>query len=338
MAAFGLVLFGASAPSWAQKKKSFGTLAKDAIEVRSTKALGALFWSRHVNCEKESTDLARRQCRGLKSARVAQHKNQTYLVRGDIRAFGTLKYKPKVRSIEIYVRECIACTQGVSVDGKTRYIIGRRGLPKVSGGSIVPPRLHTTNRTFKNQAAATKWRDNVAPRLRTDFLIQLEGSKPWKTGDVSGYQVKILGFRVYDPCDGGIICATPPSRGLQPNKRACGKDHAIVADTSTDVDNTKSAPKDTTPKIPRRLASHQIASALRPARKAALKCYDTYGVQGVAKFRITIGASGKIVELTQSGDFTDTPTGKCIEKAVRKVSFPQSRKARTTVTYPILVR
>ena len=75
-----------------------------------------------------------------------------------------------------------------------------------------------------------------------------------------------------------------------------------------------------------------------PAREASNKCFEVYGVAGTARFRITISDQGQVVDLAQKGDFVDTPTGYCIEKAIRGISFPKSKKPRTTVDYPFMLR
>ena len=54
--------------------------------------------------------------------------------------------------------------------------------------------------------------------------------------------------------------------------------------------------------------------------------------------RITIGGDGAILALDQTGDFAGTPTGECIDTAIRKVRFPKSKRPKTTVNYPIVLR
>ena len=68
------------------------------------------------------------------------------------------------------------------------------------------------------------------------------------------------------------------------------------------------------------------------------KCFEAYGVPGSARFRISFSGDGDVIGLRQKGDFVDTPTGKCIAKAVKAVKFAKSRRSQTTVDYPFILR
>ena len=64
---------------------------------------------------------------------------------------------------------------------------------------------------------------------------------------------------------------------------------------------------------------------------------NRYGVSGKAVFDLTVDNEGQITRLKQRGDFVDTPTGSCIEKAVKGITFPKTRKKAMSFTYPLVL-
>ena len=143
----------------------------------------------------------------------------------------------------------------------------------------------------------------------------------------------MVGYRVYDPCEGSVLWSKPESTQAPSNASNCGK----VPDKPSKAEEAAAEAKAEEPQDPERLTTAQINDALKAARDTADKCFAGYGIAGTASFEITIAASGKIAELKQEGDFAGTPTGDCIEKAVRAATFPKSKKKATTVTYPIIL-
>jgi hypothetical protein len=53
-------------------------------------------------------------------------------------------------------------------------------------------------------------------------------------------------------------------------------------------------------------------------------CYNQFKVPGMAMVNVVIGKSGHVTSATVSGKFAGTPTGSCVEKAVKSASFPPS--------------
>ena len=62
-------------------------------------------------------------------------------------------------------------------------------------------------------------------------------------------------------------------------------------------------------------------NAIKPKVNA---CYNQYKVPGMAMVNVVIGKSGKVSSATVTGKFAGTPTGTCVEKAVKSASFPPS--------------
>jgi hypothetical protein len=53
-------------------------------------------------------------------------------------------------------------------------------------------------------------------------------------------------------------------------------------------------------------------------------CYDRYQVPGVAMVNIVIAKSGRVPMAKVTGTFAGTPSGACVERAVKSVRFPRS--------------
>ena len=317
--------------------EKFEEAAASAVEVRSPKAFAAIMWSFNADCGSSSSDMERRQCEGIKAARTKQVLGNTYLVEGDAKAFSVGAWDDKKKSVPLTLIGCVSCVSALDIDGERRYVVGDKGAPTIGGGSVAGAEVHVTSKSFKSEAAAKKWIAGVVPRLRTQFLVKVPAKgKPWKKGEVSGYNVEIVGFRVYDPCDGDVVCASPASDGGVVEKKQCGDD--VVSDIpehdpSPKIDDTPKGPV-----IPDRLTTDEIKASLKPATVAADKCFESYGVAGKAWFRITFTGDGALVSAEQSGDFVGTPTGDCIQEAVDQATFPESKKKTTTVKYPFSLR
>jgi hypothetical protein len=143
----------------------------------------------------------------------------------------------------------------------------------------------------------------------------------------------VVGFRVYDTCDGAIVCASPTSGPGEVDKKACGTTIAEGGPGGTGGGATPPPEK-----LPAELSKEQIMAALRPVLEDARLCFEQFGIPGDGKIKITIGGDGTVIAYEQTGQFVGTPTGACIDTAVKKARFPRSRKAKTTIAYPISLR
>jgi hypothetical protein len=65
-------------------------------------------------------------------------------------------------------------------------------------------------------------------------------------------------------------------------------------------------------------------------------CYDQFKVPGMAMVHVTI-SSGHVSAASVSGAFAGTPTGSCVEKAVKSASFAKAKNA-STIDYPFMLR
>jgi hypothetical protein len=311
-------------PASALADDKWSELAKSGEQMKDVERL---VWALTATCEK-GDDLTRRHCRVLRDAAAAKLKGATLVVDAGAGAVEIGAFDPATTSSSLVVRGCVSCT-GVEVEGKKWHVVTNNAAPAVKGDAVMAAAVHEGAKTFKDATEAQAWTVAVLPRLRTQLVVKvLDANYTWKREQAEGIAVQILGFRTYDRCDGSIVAAKPESDKGPADKQACG----TVAEVKPDK------PVDPTAGLPRELSKGQILTGLRPAIEEAKACYETHGVAGDAKVKVTIGGDGTVVEVVQTGAFVGTPTGECIDAAVKKATFPKSKKAKTTVSYPVLLR
>lgn len=311
-------------------KESFEATADGAMRI-DREALAGLLWSLTATCS-DGDALAQRQCKAIRSARLRKVASRRFVVPGDASAFAAGAFDAKKLSLAVSLSGCIACVEPITVGGRAMYVVSKKEAPTFQGAVAKAALIHETTRPFKTEEAAVEWRTKVVPRLRTEFVVQIAGETAlWKRGEKEGIAVDIVGFRVYDPCDGVIVSASPKSQKAAVDRAACGES---VADAEAGADRPKKV-VDTTPD---ELTAAQIKQRMSAVRAAADACFQQYGVAGDAKLHVTVAADGSVVAVDQSGDFKDTPTGDCIEAAVKAVEFPRTKKSRQSFKYPIVLR
>jgi predicted Zn finger-like uncharacterized protein len=84
------------------------------------------------------------------------------------------------------------------------------------------------------------------------------------------------------------------------------------------------------------LTKTDIVKGMMSVTPKAKACYDRYKVPGTAMTKIKIGASGKVDVATVTGKFAGTPTGDCVETAVKSVKFKPSDSGMQ-LDYPVAV-
>jgi hypothetical protein len=292
----------------------------------------SLVWSLTASCD-QGDDNTKRQCRTVRDATAARLRGKTLIVDVPPGAFEVGSWDAAKKSTPLTLRGCVACG-GVVVDDKTWYVVSSKAAPTVEADKVLGAPIHTTARSFKDEAAAVAWRTQVVPRLRTQLLIKVPAKDAaWTVGGKQGLAVDVVGFRVYDTCDGEIVCASPTSGPGEVDKKACGTTIVEAGQGGTGGGGTP-VPE----KLPAELSKDQIMTALRPVLDEARRCAEQNGATGDGKIKITIGGDGSVIAYEQTGAFKGTPTGACIDVAVKNARFPRSRKPKTTIAYPISVR
>lgn len=323
---FTLGLTLAVSPAHAEDPKSFESLAASAVALNRAD-LGGLVWALTATCD-DGDDLAQRQCKAARDGRLAEVKGATLVVDGDAAAFSIGEYKADTRAVAVTLRGCIACVAPVG----GLYLVSSKAAPSFRDGTAEAAIVHETSRTFKDEAQARRWAARL-PSMRAQFVVKLTvaGGGRWERDGKHGLAFDVLGFRVYDPCDGGIVCASPASGKAPADAKTCGE-AVVEGEVKPEV------VKPVEPELPAQLDARDIKNAMKPVVEAAKACFDTYGVPGNARMVYAVGGDGSVLTYEQLGDFVDTPTGKCIDKAARAVTFPRSRKKKFGFTYPLVLQ
>jgi Mg-chelatase subunit ChlD len=85
------------------------------------------------------------------------------------------------------------------------------------------------------------------------------------------------------------------------------------------------------------LSRTQIVAGISAIRPRVQACNAQYRVPGTANVDITISRTGRIQTAAVTGKFAGTPTGLCLEKAVRGATFPRFAGPPITISYPLVM-
>ncbi len=298
--------------------------ADDTFEAKAGSAqrvhrIENLVWALTAPCD-QGDDTEQRQCRIVRDRRAAELAGQTLLVEADKDAFAFGAFDAQKKSAPLALAGCVRCS-GVEIDGKTWYVVA--GGPKLDGAGVLGAPLGTTTRTFPDAAAAKAFATKVA-NARVQLLVKVPAKAKWAEAGKQGVSLDVVGWRVIAPCDGSIVVANPPSQAVEPDKKAC----APIASAK---------PAEDAPKLDA-LSTQAIKDAMKPVVAEANRCFNKFGVAGMAKLKLTVTGDGAITKYEQQGDFTGTPTGECLDKAIEKAAFPRTKKPQTSFMYPIQLR
>jgi predicted Zn finger-like uncharacterized protein len=83
------------------------------------------------------------------------------------------------------------------------------------------------------------------------------------------------------------------------------------------------------------LSKGAVVAGMNSVKPKVAACYNEFKVPGMAMVAVAIGKSGKVTSATVSGKFAGTPTGACVEKAVKSASFPPSDGLQTPYPFQL---
>lgn len=306
----------AGLPTLAIAEDTFETKAATATRAGS---LDEAVWSLITPCDR-GDDVQQRQCRVVRDARAKTVLGATLLVEADAEAFEIGPWSAAKKSVPVQLTSCVRCSGGMTIDGKPWHITG--AAPRVEGGKVRTPFLYDNARQFSDEAAAKAWLKTLK-NMRVEMVVKVPDRRRWAVGGKDGLLVDVLAYRVITPCNGNVVIASPASSNVAPDRKACN------ASEPAGVASPDGVPA---------LTGAMVQSAMKPVVDAAMSCHERYGIDGSARLEITISGDGTVARYEQTGDFLDSPTGQCIDTAMRTVQFPRSQKARTKIGYPIVLQ
>lgn len=298
--------------------------ADDTFEAKAAGAqrLGRvenLVWALTAPCD-SGDDTQQRQCRRVRDTRAAELAGATLIVDADKDAFDVGAWSAQKKSAPMVLSACIRCA-GVDVDGKSYFVVATKdgvAAPRLKGGKLEAGALHDNAKQFADEAAARAYAKSVA-NAGVQMIVKVPAKATSVVDGKSVITLDLLAYRVVSPCDGSIVLASPKSGPAEADKKQCG---AIAAGAAQGEEVAELTPA-------------MINDAMKPVVTAANACFTKFGVVGKAKLKIAIASDGSVTKYDQQGDFVSTPTGQCIDAAMTNAAFPRSKKAKTSVTYPI---
>lgn len=296
----------------------FETLASQAIAIDSIETMQGLLWSQDAKCDGAANELLRLQCEGVLKSHKAWVSERSYLIDASGSAIQTALSSDK-KSVDVTLNACVQCEIADSL------VLGLGDYLR-SGVQIDAPLVTKVSQKFADAKEAESWNKRIGQRLRAQFVVKMPATaERFTDGDLAGYKVEVVGYRLYNPCKGNVLSAKPLSTQGPVDSEACAADPVkkLIVKKVPIVD---------------RLSAKQIKKAIEPARQQSKACHKIYNIEGHASYKIVIGGDGSMVEMVQKGDFIGTPTGMCLDEAMAKVRFPKSKKAQTKINYPILLR
>jgi hypothetical protein len=269
-------------------------------------------WALTAACD-AGDDVHQRQCRHTRDSRMAQLASETLLVDADAEAFDVGAFDSATGAIHFDVTACIRCL-GVEVDGKTWFVVAS-GAPAHARGEVVAAGpLHGDARAFHDEAAAKAWARQVG-NSHVELVVKVPAHPKWTDGGKNGIALDVVAWRVVSPCDGAVVASSLPSGPGPADKSLCVP-----------------APKAAT--VQTELTADDVRAAMEPVVAASHVCFGRLAVTGTAKLRIRVLPDGTIGRYEQQGDFVNTPTGACIDRAIAKLTFAASRSG-IAIDFPI---
>jgi predicted Zn finger-like uncharacterized protein len=90
--------------------------------------------------------------------------------------------------------------------------------------------------------------------------------------------------------------------------------------------------------LPETLGRGEIVNGMKSVKGRVQGCFDKYRVPGMANVTLTVARSGAVSGAKVKGIFAGTPTGACIQAAVRSATFSRFRGSPVTFDYPFILR
>jgi len=86
------------------------------------------------------------------------------------------------------------------------------------------------------------------------------------------------------------------------------------------------------------LAQYQIQWGMHGVKGNVKRCYDRFKLPGLANVQVKIERSGRVSAAQVKGMFAGTPTGNCVQSALRRARFQRFTSDPITITYPFILR
>jgi len=273
-----------------------------------------------ATCARQRSTFRRRLCMALNERLKAQHQSKVYRTTHKPSPVGPLlarfRAKPKP-TLEIEVRGCLTCKRPLLARrggdiSKGRFFLFkepkqiriRRGRYPYDLGDITVARYKvdlpagTTEKRFKEQ---------ILPQLRLEFLfrpvagVTMVGARRYKYGVLT---FELVGHRVVNKCAGKVYGAKP----------RMAKRYKV---DKNDLTCPQNQPKKGM------LPQREVKALMELVGHDLQACYEQFGKGGRVPTDMVVAASGRVKHVKVVGSMAGTPTGACVERLVKNLTFPK---------------
>lgn len=192
------------------------TFEQKAAGARKIANLDEVVWALVAPCTTGDA-VEQRQCRLVRDARAKVEIGATLLVDADPDAFELGPWSAAKKSVALQLSSCVRCT-GIPIGGTPIHVTG--AAARVEGGKLRTALLYDNARQFPDETAAKLYADSVQG-ARVQMVIKIVDRKRWQTGGKEGLLVDVLAWRVFVPCTGAVLIASPSSGAVEPDRKAC---------------------------------------------------------------------------------------------------------------------
>ena len=78
-----------------------------------------------------------------------------------------------------------------------------------------------------------------------------------------------------------------------------------------------------------------LVSGMNAVRPQISACYERFQVPGMAVVQVVVAETGRVWYAHVTGTFEGTPTGACVEAAVKNAWFPPSNRFKTPYLFEL---
>ena len=307
-------------------EETFESLARSSTAIYNVKRILLPFVA---SCEREKTHFRRLFCSALNERLKAQHQVKVYRTTFEPSEMGPFvarfRAKPKP-AVEIEVHGCLTCTEPmIEREGgdisKGRFFLFK--VPKeikIRRGSKHPYDLgdiKMATYTVELPATATEksFREEVLPHLRLELLFRPESGvtmvgQRYKYGVIN---FELVGHRVYHKCAGRVYGVVPKSA------------KPIFVVDKNDLSCPQNQPKKAVARVqlPSTLPQRVVRELMELVGQDLAACYEQCGVGGRVPTDIVVASNGQVRQVKVVGKLSGTPTGQCVERLVKNLTFPK---------------
>jgi len=110
------------------------------------------------------------------------------------------------------------------------------------------------------------------------------------------------------------------------------RNRAAASDDDAPAPRKSAAPP---PEAAGPLSKSAVVAGMNSIKPKINDCYNQFKVPGMAMVMVVIGKNGKVSSASVSGKFAGTPSGACVEKAVKSATFPPSEGLSTPYPFQL---